>query len=96
MNILNIFKREKAAVEMPEPKFEDNWRQEQFERNIKEGVAALQKGKYVNIYDDGRGYELALRIKQDFMLEYQKRLAESIDISVSGTITVSLKTSPTP
>lgn len=73
---------------MPEPKFENNWKQEHYERNVKEGVASLQKGIGINIMDDGRGYELALEIKRQFILEYQKQLAEQIKVSGNGTITV--------
>ncbi len=63
MNCISIFKRKKPTAIMPEPKFEDNWRQEHYEQNVKDGVLSLQKGKSIKIYDDGRGYELALEIK---------------------------------
>ena len=76
---------------MPEPKFEDNWRQERYEKNVKEGVLALGKGKSIEIIDDGRGYELALEIKHRFMLEYQKQLSEKIKIDGQGIITVSFQ-----
>jgi hypothetical protein len=91
MEKLTIFKREKPTVVMPEPKFEDNWRQEQYEKNVKEGVLHLQNGKSIQIIDDGRGYELALEIKHRFMLEYQKQLAEKIKIDGGSVITVSFK-----
>jgi len=86
MDWITIFKREKPTVAMPEPKFEDNWKQEQYERNVKEGVSYLQKGKSINIYDDGRGYELAVDIKHQFMLEYQKQLSEKIKIDNKGSV----------
>lgn len=91
MNWTTIFKREKPNAIMSELKFEDNWRQERYEQNVKEGVLSLQKGKSIKIMDDGRGYELALEIKHRFMLEYQKQLSEKIIIDGRGTITVSFQ-----
>lgn len=91
MNWIKIFKREKPVVTMPEPKFYDNWRQERYEQNVKEGVLALQKGKSIKIMDDGRGYELALEIKHRFILEYQKQLSEKVKIEGGDEIIVSLK-----
>lgn len=88
MNWITIFKRKKAKVDMPEPIFEDNWRQEQYNRNVKQGVLALQNNRAVRIIDDGRGYELALDIKRQFILEYQKLLSERIRIDGPGTITI--------
>ena len=83
-----IFKREKPNASMPEPMFEDNWRQEQYEKNVKQGVKALQQGKTISIMDDGRGYELALEIKRNFILAYQKQLSEQIKIEGMSTITI--------
>ncbi len=91
MNWTTIFKRKKPTARMPEPKFEDNWRQECYEQNVKKGVLALQEGKSIKIMDDGRGYELALEIKHRFMLEYQKQLSEIIKIDGCGEITVSFQ-----
>lgn len=88
MNITRIFKRKKPIQKMPEPDFNDNWKQEQFEKNIKQGVSSLQIGKDVVIYDDGRGYELACEIKRQFILEYQKRLSEKIKIEGDSVIRV--------
>ena len=79
---------------MPEPKFEDNWKQEHYEKNVRRGVYSLQKGQEIRIMDDGRGYELALEIKRQFILEYQRQLAENIKITGSGTITVSFSNVP--
>lgn len=90
MKWIGIFKRKKPIVVMPEPKFENNWMQEQYEQNVKQGVTSLQKGREIRIMDDGRGYELALDIKRQFMLEYQKQLSEKIKISGSETITIKL------
>ena len=73
---------------MPEPNFEDNWKTEYYERNVKQGVKSLQEGKTVSIMDDGRGYELALDIKRQFILEYQKQLSEQIKIEGTSTITI--------
>jgi hypothetical protein len=84
----NIFKREKPKSSMPEPMFEDNWKQDQYEKNVKRGVDSLKEGKTINIMDDGRGYELALDIKRQFILEYQKQLSEQIKIEGSGNITI--------
>ena len=83
-----IFKREKPNSPMPEPMFEDNWKTEQYEKNVKQGVKALQQGKTISIMDDGRGYELALDIKRQFILEYQKQLSEQIKIEGHNTITI--------
>jgi hypothetical protein len=83
-----IFKRKKPSNVMPEPNFKDNWKTEHYERNIKQGVEALQNGKTVSIMDDGRGYELALDIKRQFILEYQRQLSEKIKIEGSGNITI--------
>ena len=84
----NIFKREKPENTMPEPNFENNWKAEQYEKNVKQGVKSLQEGKTISIMDDGRGYELALDIKRQFILEYQKQLSEQIKIEGSGNITI--------
>jgi len=84
----NIFKREKPENTMPEPNFEDNWKAEQYEKNVKQGVKSLQEGKTISIMDDGRGYELALDSKRQFILEYQKQLSEQIKIEGIGTITI--------
>ena len=83
-----IFKREKPNPPMPEPMFENNWRQEQYEKNVIQGVKALQQGKTISIMDDGRGYELALEIKRNFILAYQKQLSEQIKIEGMNTITI--------
>jgi hypothetical protein len=83
-----IFKRKKPSNVMPEPNFENNWKTEHYERNVKAGVESLQKGKTISIMDDGRGYELALEIKRQFMLEYQKQLSEQIKIEGNGIITI--------
>ena len=86
--IFKIFKREKPNTSMPEPQFENNWKQENYERNVKTGVRALQEGKTISIMDDGRGYELALEIKRNFILEYQRQLSEQIKIEGLGNITI--------
>ena len=98
MKLFEILKRKIPAKVMPDPDFTDNWKQEQYAKNVKEGVLALQSGKKIIIHDDGRGYELALEIKLKFMLEYQKQLPEKIVIKASlgllssnGTITIEIK-----
>lgn len=88
MDWITIFKREKPTNTMPEPNFENNWKAEQYERNVKQGVKSLQEGKTISIMDDGRGYELALDIKRTFILEYQRQLAEKIKIEGIGNITI--------
>tara|TARA_R110002020_G_scaffold404367_1_gene614419 strand:+ start:339 stop:662 length:324 start_codon:yes stop_codon:yes gene_type:complete len=93
MNWITIFKREKRNKVMPEPKFEDNWKAECYEENVKQGVRSLQQGKSIKIMDDGRGYELALEIKHRFILEYQKQMAEKIKINGGTEITVSFTNS---
>jgi hypothetical protein len=90
-NWTTIFKRKKPNPIMPEPIFEDNWMQESYERNVKEGVLALQTGRSVRIMNDGRGHELALEIKHRFMLEYQKQLSEKIKIEGHSEITISMQ-----
>ncbi len=84
----NIFKREKPNPSMPEPNFENNWKTEHYEKNVKQGVNSLKEGKTISIMDDGRGYELALDIKRQFILEYQKQLSEQIKIEGSNPITI--------
>lgn len=91
MNLIQFFKREKLKQKMPNPNFKDNWKQELFEKNVKEGVISLQNGRSIVIYDDGRGYELAIRIKNEFILEYQKQLSQKIIIEGNNLITISLK-----
>ena len=73
---------------MPEPNFENNWKTEHYEKNVKQGVNSLKEGKTISIMDDGRGYELALDIKRQFILEYQKQLSEQIKIEGSNPITI--------
>lgn len=77
---------------MPKPAFYDNWKSDQYDANVKSGVEALKKFKKVVIIDDGRGYELALDIKRQFIIEYQKQLAEKIKISGNAEIIISLET----
>lgn len=89
MNWKTIFKREKSI--MPNPNFGDNWMQEYYDKNVADGVRFLQDGKMIKIIDDGRGYELALEIKQKFILEYQKQLSEKIKINGGHIITISFK-----
>ena len=89
MNWTTIFKRKKRNKIMPEPKFDNNWKAECYEKNVKQGVKSLQQGKTIKIMDDGRGYELALEIKHRFLLEYQKQMAEKIKIDGGGEITIS-------
>jgi hypothetical protein len=82
MEFRTIFKRQKPQQSiLPEPDFTDNWKYEQYEKNVLEGIEHLRKGKTIKIYDDGRGYELACDIKRRFILEYQKQLAEKIKIN---------------
>jgi hypothetical protein len=76
---------------MPNPVFENNWEQDRFKENVKAGIKSLQEGKAVHIFDDGRGYELAREIKHGFILEYQKRLSEQIEVTGQGTIVVKFK-----
>ncbi len=66
----------------------DDWEQRRFEENVRTGIQSLKDGKTVAISDNGRGYELALSIKHGYILEYQKFLAQQIEISGSGTITI--------
>jgi hypothetical protein len=76
--ITRIFKRTKPQEQ--EKPFVSDWKQEHFEKNVKQGVESLFSGKTVLIYDDGRDYELALAIKQEYILQRQKHLAEKIKI----------------
>lgn len=81
-------KRDKSQREMPLPKLEDNWRHDNYEANVKEGVRQLQQGHPVKIYDDGRGFELACDIKRQFILQYSQQLAETIKIKDTGTVII--------
>ena len=86
-----VFFRKRPEI-LPKPNFQDNWKKEQYDKNILSGLKALQDGKLVSIYDDGRGYELALEIKHRFILEYQKQLSEKIKITFGAeTITISIE-----
>jgi len=89
MKKFSIFKREQP--QMPLPDFKDNWLEDSFLKNIRNGVSSLEQGKEIVIYDDGRGYELACEIKRQFVLEYQKQLAEKIIISNGSTINICFK-----
>ena len=82
--MFKIFKTQKP-IQTPTPSFENNWKQEMFEKNVCTGLQALTAGKKVHIYEDGRGYELALEIKRRFLLEYQKQLSEKIKIEDTST-----------
>lgn len=84
MGILNIFKKQKPIEKV----VVDDWEQKKFQRNIEKGIQSLKDGKSVNIMDNGRGYELALAIKNGYILEYQKWLAQQIKISGGSTITI--------
>lgn len=68
----------KTTISASLPDYKDNWDQERFDQNIKNGVEALEKGMSVKLYEDGRGYELALEIKKHFVLKYQQELAAKI------------------
>lgn len=87
---MNIFKREKPNKPELMLPYEDNWKIQQFENNVKSGVVALNEGKSIKIYDDGRGYELAIRIKQDYILQRTRALAEKIHIHSDGIITIEI------
>jgi len=92
MKIFEIFKREKPEPEI-KPVFDDfldNWKQERFDKNVKDGIMSLNQGREILIYEDGRGFELALAIKQGYILERQKALAEKIKIQPHGS-TIRLK-----
>jgi hypothetical protein len=88
--MFEIFKRSEPKKSQ-EPKFEDNWKAEQYEKNVRLGVASLQKGRAVKIYDDGRGFELALEIKREYILQRSRQLAEKIKIKGSREITISME-----
>lgn len=97
MDYFNIFKRRKPQVrEFPED-ISNNWKQREYEKNVIEGARALEKGKSIKIFDDGRGYELALEIKREVILEYQRYLAERIKIKYCGSeILIKWGDFPTP
>ena len=82
-DIFKIFKR-KASMD-PNPdwwqlKKDLNCNEKRFQDNVISGVNALENGKDVMLYEDGRGYELALQIKQQFILNRQRELAEKIEV----------------
>lgn len=87
MKVFNIFNRKPREVDH-EPIVVDEWAQKQFEKNVIQGIKALKNGKSVSIMDNGRGYELALAIKQGYILEYQKYLAQQIEITGGSTISI--------
>ena len=90
MNWLTLFKRTKAEPLQAENPLKSDWAQKQYEQNVIAGVRSLQEGREIRIYDDGRGYELALEIKHRFILERQKQLSEKIKIDKSANGLISL------
>ena len=83
--IFHIGPRKKYSIPvLPSPDFSNNWRQDSFDKNVADGVEMLKNGKLISILDDGRGYELALKIKEQFILEYAKQLSEAIKIETHG------------
>ena len=93
--MLKIFKRTKPSNQennMPMPDFSDNWKAEQYDKNVLICLERLRKGQKIVIFDDGRGYELAAEVKRQFILEYSKQLSERISItSTSETIHLCIK-----
>ena len=76
--LTTIFKR--SEPQKQEKSFESNWKQEQFEKNVKQGVEALLRGKDVIIYPDSRDFELALEIKNQYIRLRMRELAEKIKV----------------
>ena len=63
-----------------------------YELKIQAGVKGLESGNEIRISDDGRGYELALDIKRQFILNYQLRMAKKIQINGNnGEININFK-----
>jgi hypothetical protein len=87
MKMFSIFKKPKKTPYI-EKVVVDEWEQKNFEKNVAQGIQSLKDGRSVNIMDNGRGYELALAIKNGYILEYQKFLAQQIKISGGSTITI--------
>lgn len=85
---------EKSIMPHPNTHIEDNnWYQHRYNSNLKQGIEALGGVGQVSIFDDGRGYELALDIKSKFILNYQRMLAERIKITSTnrdGNSTISV------
>lgn len=89
--ITKIFKRSKPQKQ--EKPFESNWKQEQFEKNVKQGVKSLFSGKDVIIHQDSRDFELGLEIKNQYIRERMRELAEKVKVeSCSEGIRITLKT----
>lgn len=69
------------SLEEPEELIYADWSFEKYDQKVKFGVKSIIKHGELFIYEDGRGYELALDIKKKFILEHTKRLAEKIKIT---------------
>jgi len=81
MNIFNIPVRMKPKKRHKDYEVgENNWKQEQFEKNVTAGIQSLFNGKEVRIFNDSRSYETALAIKKGYILERNKILSEQISI----------------
>ena len=76
--ITTIFKR--SEPQKQEKPFESNWKQEQFEKNVKQGVESLFNGKDIIIHQDSRDFELGLEIKNQYIRLRMRELAERIKV----------------
>lgn len=86
MKRLFYFKRQKKEqpVVMPKPDFSENWKDELYNKHLKEGIEALRQGKPILLHEDNRGFELACDIKRGFILEYSRQLAQRVNINHGG------------
>lgn len=86
-----INKREKHLT-ISENDIKESWKDDVFKRNVEAGVKALLDGKCIKLYDDGRGYETDIYIKQGYINELKKIYSEKIQITNnSGSITIDMK-----
>lgn len=77
-----ITKRKKPKETSYEKLEENTWDAKEFEKSVSEGVRAFASGTPVRVSNYGnRGFELILRIKQDYILLRQRELAEMLEIS---------------
>lgn len=57
-----------------------DWRVDHYEKNIDIAVNSMRNNGRVLIFDDGRGYELALDVKRKLISDYLKGISENIHI----------------
>ncbi len=81
------FLRKEKVPTIPLGLIEDQWEQQRFESNVREGIQSLAEGRTISIANspDSRSYELALEIKRQYILRKQAELAKRIEINSFGS-----------